>query len=65
MIFHFILVVVRRTRDWSHFLTNIIKKVNYTWLYIHLVAPDNYYLWGRPHLHFVVVEKVNYSLIYL
>ena len=63
MIFHFVLVVVRRTRDWSHFLTNYdspsicliyLEKVNDRVGYrgrFHLVgplAPDKYYLFRVP-----------------
>ena len=63
MIFHFVLVVVRRTRAWSHFFTHFrftvdmfiyIEKVNYRVGYrgrFHLVgplAPDKYYLFRVP-----------------
>ena len=64
MIFHFVLVVVRRTRDWSHFHNQFmiepsicliyLEKVNYRVGYrglFHLVgplAPDKYYLFRGP-----------------
>ena len=61
MIFHFVLVVVRRTRDWSHFFTHFSFTVDM--LDLHLKSKYRVDYRGRCHL--VCDHLRRTSIIYL